>query len=251
MILVDPNRRYGTVCQGSLRRPSGKLPVHVEVAMTANDDQGRIGCRLLASCVCAVVLMTAAVPAVLADPRDKQRWEEKYREETYRFGKEPIPFLVEQVDRLPKGTVLDVAMGEGRNGVFLAGKGFRVIGIDISERGLQKAKALAVERGVTIQTRVADLDDIHFEKDSYDVVLCTYYLNRNLIPKMKEAVRSGGMVVMETYTMDYQRYRPEFQKDYLLKPNELLDLFRDFTILRYQVEDTGQAVFASIIAQKP
>ena len=49
-----------------------------------------------------------------------------------------FPFLVDQDDRLPKGKMLDVAMGEGRNGVFLAAKGFQVTGINISERGLQK-----------------------------------------------------------------------------------------------------------------
>lgn len=212
---------------------------------------GRIGWRALVMAVCSGVLLATSTTGALADPRDKQRWNEKYSEEVYRFGKDPIPFLVDQVDRLPKGKVLDVAMGEGRNGVFLAAKGFQVTGIDISERGLQKAKALASERGVTIETRVADLEEIELEQDAYDVVLCTYYLDRNLIPKMKAAVRSGGMVVMETYTLDYQRYRPEFSKDYLLKTNELLDLFRDFTIIRYQMQDTGQAAFASIIAQKP
>jgi hypothetical protein len=98
---------------------------------------------------------------------------------------------------------------------------------------------------------VADLEEVEFEQGTYDVVLCTYYLDRSLIPKMKAAVRSGGVVVMETYTLDYQRYRPEFRKDYLLNTNELLHLFRDFTILRYQMQDTGQAAFASIIAQKP
>jgi SAM-dependent methyltransferase len=211
----------------------------------------RIGWRALLIAVCSGVLVATATTGALGDPRDKQRWNEKYSEEAYRFGKDPIPFLVDQVDRLPKGKVLDVAMGEGRNGVFLAAKGFQVTGIDISERGLQKAQALAAERGVMIETKVADLEEVEFEQGTYDVVLCTYYLDRSLIPKMKAAVRSGGVVVMETYTLDYQRYRPEFRKDYLLNTNELLDLFRDFTILRYQMQDTGQAAFASLIAQKP
>ena len=211
----------------------------------------RIGWHALMTGVCSIVLVATATTGALGDPRDKQRWNEKYSEEVYRFGKDPIPFLVDQVDRLPKGKVLDVAMGEGRNGVFLATKGFQVTGIDISERGLQKAQALAAERGTMIETRVADLEEVELESGAYDVVLCTYYLDRSLIPKMKAAVRSGGMVVMETYTLDYQRYRPEFRKDYLLKTNELLDLFRDFTIIHYQLQDTGQAVFASIIAQKP
>jgi SAM-dependent methyltransferase len=210
---------------------------------------GRVG--LAATVLNAAILLTIGAAGVSADPRDKERWNQKYSEETYRFGKDPIPFLVEQVARLPKGRVLDVAMGEGRNGVFLAAQGFRVIGIDISERGLEKAKALAAERGATIETKVVDLEEAQFEQGGYDVVLCTYYFDRSLMPRLKEALRSGGMIVMETYTMDHLRYRPDFRKDYLLKTNELLDLLRDFTILHYQVRDTGDAAFASILAQKP
>ena len=49
----------------------------------------------------------------------------------------------EHIDLLPKGKALDIAMGEGRNGVFPATRGFHVTGLDISERGLKKATALA------------------------------------------------------------------------------------------------------------
>lgn len=224
---------------------------HRDSATMTNYSSGRPGWQGFATGACSVILILTAAMGAWGEPRDKQRWNEKYGEEAYRFGKEPIPFLADQVDRLPKGKALDVAMGEGRNGVFLATKGFQVTGIDISDRGLQKAQALAAERGTTIKTRTADLEEAELEQGAYDVVLCTYYLDRNLIPKIKAAVRSGGMVVMETYTVEHQRYRPEFREAYLLKPNELLELFRDFTIIRYQVHDTGQEVFASILAQKP
>lgn len=212
---------------------------------------GRMLRRPFAAATVFIAMLSITVSEAAADPRDRQRWDEKYSEETYRFGKDPIPFLVEHIDLLPKGQALDVAMGEGRNGVYLAAKGFTVLGIDISERGLQKATALAAERGVTVETQVADLEQVDLGNNVYDLVLCTYYLNRSLIPKMKQAVKSGGMVVMETYTRDYQRYRPSFPTPYLLRTNELLELFRDFTIIRYELKDTGEAVFASIIAQKP
>ena len=53
---------------------------------------------------------------------DKERWNNKYETENYLFGRDPIPFLTDHVDLLPKGAALDLAMGEGRNGVFLATK---------------------------------------------------------------------------------------------------------------------------------
>lgn len=198
-----------------------------------------------------LLVLVSCTPAADSAESDKERWNEKYSGETYRFGKDPIPYLVEQLHRLPKGKALDVAMGEGRNGVFLAARGFQVTGLDISEKGLEKAQALARAQGVTIETKVVDLDNAMLGTDAYDVVLCTYYLNRNLLPKMKQAVKPGGMVVVETYTMGHLKYRPQFRKEWLLEKNELLEWFKDFTILHYQVVDDGESAFAGIIAQRP
>ena len=150
-----------------------------------------------------LLLFVSFTPAVESAETDKERWNEKYSGDTYRFGKDPIPYLVEHLDRLPKGKALNLAMGEGRNGVFLATKGFQVTGLDISEKGLEKAQALAKAQGVMIETKVADLDRASLGTNEYDMVLCTYYLDRGLFPKMKQAVKPGGMVVVETYTMDH------------------------------------------------
>ncbi len=186
-----------------------------------------------------------------AAAKDKARWDSKYSSEKYLFGTRPIAFLEQNVDLLPKGTVLDLAMGEGRNGVFLATKGFQVTGLDISEKGLEKARKLAAERGATIRTRVVDLETYQLPKNTYDVVLCTYYLQRDLFPQIKDALKSGGMALVETYTMDHRKYRPRFRREYLLHANELLELFQDFTIIRYQNVDDGEAAYESIIAKKP
>lgn len=186
-----------------------------------------------------------------ADPQDRERWDQKYAKEEYLYGKEPIPFLKAHTALLPKGKALDLAMGQGRNGVYLATQGFDVTGLDISEKGLSMARKLAAEHHVAIQTRAVDLETAPLEKNAYDVVLDVYYLQRNLIPRIKEAVKSGGMVVMETYTLDHLKYQPTFRREWLLDGNELLELFKDFKILRYQAIDDGKAAYASILAQKP
>ncbi len=184
-------------------------------------------------------------------PKDKERWNRKYGTEQYIFGKTPIAFLRENLHLLPKGKALDIAMGEGRNGVFLATKGFEVTGIDISETGLKKAHALAQEYGVSIETKVVDLEHYRLPPETYDVIICAYYLQRDLFPQMIEALKPGGVVVVETYTLDHVKYRPRFPRQYLLKPNELLHHFDELTILRYQMRDNGHAVYASLLAQKP
>jgi tellurite methyltransferase len=191
-----------------------------------------------------------SVPNGEAATKDKKHWNRKYDTEQYVFGKQPIPFLKEHLHLLPKGKLLDIAMGEGRNGVFLATKGFQVTGIDISETGLEKARTLAREQGASIETKVVDLEQYQLQPETYDVILCTYYVQRNLFPQMITALKPGGMVLVETYTMGHLKYRPHFKPEYLLEGNELLNYFTDLTILRYQVQDDGQAIYASILVQK-
>ena len=197
-----------------------------------------------------LMLLLHAGPAT-ADPKDRERWDSRYGKDEYFMGKDPIPFLVAHVDLLPKGKVLDLAMGEGRNGVYLASKGFQVLGLDISPKGLEKAQKLAAEKQVTIATKAVDLEEYQLERDAYDVVLISYYLQRNLVPQIKAALKSGGVAVIETYNLDYLKYNSRFRREWALEQNELLDWFKDFKILRYQVVDDGKAAYSSIIAQKP
>lgn len=199
------------------------------------------------SILSVMLLLTAFADA---KPRDKDRWDSKYDKEVYIYGKEPVPFLKENVGLLPKGKALDLAMGEGRNGVFLATQGFDVVGLDISEVGLEKAHRLAREKGTKIETRVVDLENHSLEKGAYDVVICMYYMQRDLFPQMKDALKPGGMAVVQTYNVDYLKYAG-FPRKYLLDTNELLELFKGFKIIRYESYDDGKEAYSSIIAQKP
>ena len=165
---------------------------------------------------------------------------------------EPAQFLVENVNLLPKGQVLDVAMGTGANAVYLAGMGFEVEGVDISADTVNTALELARKSGVNLKTRVADLEDNYrIRKSSYDVIICFKYLQRSLIQQMKDGLLTGGMVVYETFIVDQVRFGKPRNPDHLLKHNELLDLFRDFRCLRFRegVFESRKAI-ASIIAQK-
>ncbi len=147
----------------------------------------------------------------------------------------PSSFLVDHVDLLPKGRVLDVAMGSGRNAVYLARQGFEVEGIDISREALDAARVLAKEAGVNLNLKRMDLEsDISLPDEVFDVVVCFNYLHRPLIPRLKEALRSGGLMVYETYIVDQAQFGRPRNPKHLLKHNELLEFFRDFRCIRYQ-----------------
>ncbi|MDP2917157.1 MAG: methyltransferase domain-containing protein [Dehalococcoidia bacterium] len=168
-------------------------------------------------------------------------------------GSEPSDFLVENISLLSRGRALDIAMGRGRNAIYLAEMGFDVEGVDASAEAVQEALELARQAGVTIKAQVADLEkDYRIEKEAYDVIVCFNYLQRSLIPQIKDSVKKGGMVVYETFIVDQAELFGKPRNPYfLLKHNELLDMFRNFRCLRYRegVIANYKAV-AGIVAQK-
>lgn len=191
--------------------------------------------------------------AVFSGERDKVFWDTKYGTEAYIFGKEPVTFLREHIDVLSKGKALDVAMGEGRNAVFLAKNGFEVDGCDISETAIKKALELAREMRVDIHAFAADLEIYRLPENTYDVISCFYYLQRDLFAQMKNALKPGGMIIYETYTTENleRGFDGPKNKDYLLQPNELLHAFKDLKIIYYrEMVVDGKKAVASLIARK-
>jgi len=188
---------------------------------------------------------------------DQTRWDARFNGKAFALGKEPNPFLKRVLRFLPKGIALDVAAGEGRNAAFLAEHGFDVDAIDISEQGLKKARRLAREMGVRVRTIRADLDRYPIEEGRYDLIANFYFLRRSLIPKLKRGLRQGGKIIFETYTLEQRDLGTGGPKQarYLLKPNELLRLFKGFRILFYREgifkEGGRRKAVASLIAEKP
>lgn len=132
-------------------------------------------------------------------------WDQRYGTETYQYGTEPNDFLRAEAHRLAPGSrVLCLADGEGRNGVFLAGLGHVVTGVDLSEVGLRKARALADARGVEITTVVADLAEYDPGVACWDAVVSIFNhlppaVRARLYPRVVQALAPGGLLVLEHY----------------------------------------------------
>ena len=167
-------------------------------------------------------------------------------------NKNASQFMIDNLDILPKGRLLDLAMGNGRNAVYMAKLGYEVEGIDISADALNKARALAEENGVYIKMYHSDLEKGNLiEEYAYDVIICFNYLQRSLIPQIKEGLRTGGAIVYETFIIDQSQFGRPRNPDYLLKHNELLHMFSDFRCLRYRegIIENRKAI-AGIVAIK-
>lgn len=132
-------------------------------------------------------------------------WDERYADEEYVYGTEPNEFLASQADKLPKGKVLSLCEGEGRNAVFLAKQGYSVTGVDSSSVGLAKANRLAAHEGVAIETELADMGDFHIAPDSWDGVVSIFChipesMRAELHRQVVDGLKPGGVLILEAYT---------------------------------------------------
>lgn len=132
-------------------------------------------------------------------------WEERYRAETYAYGKEPNELLRAEAGRIPPGRVLCLAEGEGRNAVYLAGLGYDVTAVDFSAEGLRKAQQLAGERGVALTTLHADLGVFEPERGVFSGVVATFAhlppdVRRRVHGWVHAALRPAGVFVLEAYS---------------------------------------------------
>jgi tellurite methyltransferase len=185
---------------------------------------------------------------------DRERWDRQHAAQGSK--QEPSSFLREIFEAgswsLPRGRVLDIATGNGRHAIFLAERGFAVVGIDISPIALEKARRIAQEKSLAIEWQEADLEHIELSKDYFDLVLNFDYLQRSLVRQIKDALKPGGWVIFETYLIDQQIIGHPKNPEYLLRHNELLDFFRDFRVHYYREGQFPQsgAFRAGLLARK-
>jgi tellurite methyltransferase len=158
---------------------------------------------------------------------DRIKWNARFESQGSYLGERPSPFLAAEIERIkalaPGPNALDIACGEGRNSIFLARHGFRVVGVDISDSGLAKGRNLAQTTGVDVDFRRIDLDDGIVE-GTYDLILNFNFLLRDLIPSEVASLNPGGLLLFDTI-MASEKLIQTRNPDYLLQPGELTRLF--------------------------
>lgn len=132
-------------------------------------------------------------------------WDERYAQEGWAFGTEPNEFLREQAHRIPEGRVLCLGEGEGRNSVYLAELGYEVVGVDRSQVGLDKAQALARERGVFVETVVSSIEDFDLREEEWQGIVSIFFhlppeLRRRVHRAVVQGLSPGGVLILEAYT---------------------------------------------------
>jgi SAM-dependent methyltransferase len=154
------------------------------------------------------------------------------------------------------GPVLDLACGDGHNGIFLASKGVPVILCDISGDALKQAEARAQEAGVTVQLWQVDLETDEnnpLQENFYGGILVFRYLHRLLIPPIQKALKGQGILIYETYTIDQPQFGKPHNPRFLLKPGELSGWFEGWSIVHdfEGILDNPKRAVAQMVCRKP
>jgi SAM-dependent methyltransferase len=199
----------------------------------------------------------------------RSKWDERY-ERGEHAAAEPSRLLVRAVEEFGAASfaegrgrpprALDVACGAGRHAVFLAERGFRVTAVDASRVGVEITRERARARGVEVDARVADLERGEFlpKPGAYALVCDFYYLQRDLFGPLRASLRRGGLFVGAIHLVDERPEAEQMNPDFLLRPGELREHFRDWELLHYHEteradDDAGEHTrrSAELIARRP
>jgi len=138
-------------------------------------------------------------------------WDERYSAEEYAYGTNPNYFLEANVSSIPKGKVLSLAEGEGRNAIFLASQGYSVTAVDSSLVGLNKARKLAEENGVIVEFIHTDLAEYDLGENKWDGIVSIFCplpssIRKQLHKKVEAALKRNGVFLLEAYTPAQLKY---------------------------------------------
>lgn len=171
------------------------------------------------------------------------RWNERYSNNEFAYGKQPNNFLKEQIEKLKAETILFPAEGEGRNAVFAAKLGWAVSAFDISVEGKKKALMLAETNKVTIDYQVGELETLNYNNEQFDVIALIYAhfpaSIKSLYHKtLSKYLRKNGIIIFEAFSKKHIDYISKNEKvggpkdiDMLFSVDELKSDFANYEII--------------------
>lgn len=136
----------------------------------------------------------------------------------------------------PRGEALDLACGLGGNAMLLARAGLRVTAWDLSPVAIAALGQHAAQEGLDITAEVRDVVAEPPPAAAFDVIVVSYFLQRELAPVLYAALRPGGVLFYQTFVRDKVAAVGPSNPDFLLAENELRDLFAELCLRVYREE---------------
>lgn len=166
------------------------------------------------------------------DIRDK--WNARYRDAEPSL-QEPVSGLRDYIWLLPQaGAGLDLACGRGGNALFLAAQGLNTQAWDIADVAIDQLRRQAAARGLSVDARVRDVVAEPPAPDSFDVIVVSYFLERDLMAALQAALRPGGLLFYQTFTREAVDATGPRNPAWRLGRNELLQLLPELDVLVYE-----------------
>jgi predicted O-methyltransferase YrrM len=162
-----------------------------------------------------------------------ERWNRILTAERPAFNTNPNAFLMEMAKTLKPGQALDVGMGQGRNSIWLAQQGWEVTGFDPAERAVATAQANAGKLGVKLHTEIKTSEDFDFGESRWDLILLSYVDARSAKAKVQNALKPGGVVVVEGFHRDAAKGR-SIGGAVVFDTGELTQIFPKLRTVRYE-----------------
>ncbi len=165
----------------------------------------------------------------------------------------PSTWLLENADLLPRdGALLDVACGAGRHALLLSAAGFQVRAIDRDAGRIERLQYVAGRLGLPLEAAVVDLEsaDLDLGRDDYSAILTFNYLQRSLFPSLRRALRPGGVLLYETFTVAQAARGHPTNPDFLLQPGELPRLVEPLEVIRSREGEADGRHAAAVAARR-
>jgi SAM-dependent methyltransferase len=173
-----------------------------------------------------------------------ERWNRILTAEKPAFNTKPNTFLMEIAKTRKPGAALDVGMGQGRNGIWLAQQGWDVTGFDPAEKAVALARESARKLGVTLKTEIIEMENFDFGERRWDLILLSYVGGREITGALQRALKPGGVLVLEAFHRDATKGRP-VGGAVVFDTGELPALYPQLRVVRYEEpiaeSDFGQA----------
>lgn len=166
------------------------------------------------------------------------RWDQIYLSPDAKVPVNPSTLVLETTASLKPGAALDVGMGNGRNAIYLARKGWKVTGIDLSDAAVKQAQQEAAKLKVEFDARSGDVEKMVLGRERYDLIVCMYVhmVALRSARKFIDALKPGGLLIVEGHHAEAQALglRPVSGGLPGYLDNQLLHAYDKLRIVRYE-----------------
>ena len=188
--------------------------------------------------------------------QQRERWDARYANGDYKARTEPTDLLTRWAPKWPRGHALDVATGTGRNALYLAQLGFEVTAFDLSKVALEKGRAIAATRELSVNWINIDTDVQCVPGGHFDLIVVARFHDRRIVPQILDRLVPGGWLVYEHHLLTTRTdVGGPPQNAFRLRTQELLQRFRELHVKHYfegpiTDPDGRKMMIAELVAQK-